>query len=36
MGIAPTEDVVKAFQLDRGLEVDGEVRPDTWQTLFAS
>lgn len=35
-GFGPTEDAVKAFQLDRGREVDGEVGLDTWQTLFAS
>lgn len=33
-GLGPAGDAVKASQLDRGLEVDGEVGPDTWQTLF--
>jgi peptidoglycan hydrolase-like protein with peptidoglycan-binding domain len=31
-----TESIVKSFQKDKGLTVDGKVGPNTWKTLWTS
>ncbi|MEJ8670760.1 peptidoglycan-binding domain-containing protein [Streptomyces sp. Marseille-Q5077] len=33
---ADTESAVRLFQSDKGLEVDGEVGPNTWAALRSS